>query len=129
MWRIRECVAAMLTAGMADGTGILPDMDPKPRLPAVSPVCAGRCGGRFGGFPSREHVNLPDGSIRRAACPGFDRQRRPSVCAHLQSTPRSDPHELVQLRRRHAPVEETELAFVFHLAGSIEKAGHRRAIE
>jgi hypothetical protein len=45
------------------------------------------------------------------------------------STTQSNPHELVQLRRRHAPVEETEVAFVFHFPYSVEETGQCRAIE
>lgn len=42
---------------------------------------------------------------------------------------RSNPHQFVQLRHRHAPVEETELARIPHLAGGVEQAGHRRSIK
>ena len=42
---------------------------------------------------------------------------------------RSNMHELVQFRRCHAAVEETETALVFHLACSFEQTGHCCAIE
>src|SRR5437773_3904969 len=41
----------------------------------------------------------------------------------------SNPHEFVQLRRRHAPVEKTELALVAYLVCSVQKSGHCRAVE
>src|SRR2546426_9860456 len=53
----------------------------------------------------------------------------PSRCAHRNKAARSNPHTFVQLRRCHAPVEETKLACVFHLACSVEQTRHGRAIE
>ena len=53
----------------------------------------------------------------------------PSRCAHRNQAARSNPHKFVQLRGCHAPVEETKLACVFHLACSVEQTRHGRAIE
>jgi F420H(2)-dependent quinone reductase len=41
----------------------------------------------------------------------------------------SNLHELVQLRRSHAPVEESKLACVHHLACSIQEPSHGRPVE
>ena len=43
--------------------------------------------------------------------------------------PGSNPHELVQLRTCDALVQKAELACVFHLARSVEQAGHCSAIK
>ena len=52
--------------------------------------------------------------------------RRPAV---TPVTPASWLHEAVQLGRRHGAVEVAEGALVLHLAGRVDQAAHRRAIE
>src|SRR5271167_3371551 len=42
---------------------------------------------------------------------------------------RSNPHEFVQLRRCHTPVQETELSFVSNFVCSVHKSSHCRAIQ
>lgn len=53
--------------------------------------------------------------------------RKPGSISSPQHS--SNPHEFVELGRYNAPLEETELAFVFHLGCSVEQTRHCRAIE
>jgi hypothetical protein len=85
--------------------------------------------GLLGDFGQRRHERA---DLRHSSGTGASSSVGPSVTMghyHGTSTGRSNPHQLVQIRRRRAAIEEAEVAFVLHGGCCVEETGHRRAIE